>query len=350
MKDSVKVGHVMGEELCKATCQLVEAYRPLAQALAAGRDTLALAAGRPEDVIFSMQGSWQPRANVTRGDLARLHSAVCGLLDVLGVVGSDATTGSTPGGPCRVEKPIQLMGDEGAEIEEDGTPVYTYRPGVGAVCNTIRTVCIFSDGSQYIKFREGGWHPLEGCYFTEEQCLAAHRKEEAPAPSPGVRVYWYGYDGKVASATIKEVITTGSRAPALQFSDGGWMPLAECYLTREQCLAAQGLVEGKECKEENNKEERSVGIPVYWLVDGNDDISRGTAVGVFTTKGKLCVRFDDGEWNPADTCYLTPGQCRAAAPGSDVRKEVIDRLCGLVRELRNGGDSDATTGPGLEEV
>lgn len=79
----------------------------------------------------------------------------------------------------------------------------------------------------------------------------------------------------------------------------------------------------------------SVSIPVFWMMLGDETIHCSNAVSVVGDQ----VNFDDGGWNPRESCFFTEEQCRTyhglpPKEWKDSKKIVCDRLQSLIAELQ----------------
>lgn len=58
-------------------------------------------------------------------------------------------------------------------------------------------------------------------------------------------------------------------------------------------------------------QEMHTGLPVFWKESSSSTICRSVAVSVEDQlDGRKIVRFADGGWNPAESCFFTEEQCR----------------------------------------
>jgi hypothetical protein len=69
------------------------------------------------------------------------------------------------------------------------------------------------------------------------------------------------------------------------------------------------------------------GIRLYYRVHGTDRIESAVAI----SKKGSAVYFKDGDWNPADECYVTRRQCERATgvPPADSQEAVEAARRGL---------------------
>jgi len=91
------------------------------------------------------------------------------------------------------------------------------------------------------------------------------------------------------------------------------------------------------------------GLRVCYKQHGTDRIDWGVAVAVEKHGKDVLLRFDDGGWNPAESCFFTEAQCRRyhKMPPKDwnaKQAKIADGLERMAESIRRGLISPATGG------
>lgn len=83
-------------------------------------------------------------------------------------------------------------------------------------------------------------------------------------------------------------------------------------------------------------------IPVCWM-SSSGEVRWGNIIALEDQAGAKIVRFDDGGWNPLESCFLTEAQCRSCKekPPRNLLPTVeltIDKLAELTTWLQTNVD------------